>query len=119
MHFHKLAATILLLTTPVAARAAMQDFIVVNGTGYEIESIYVGETGTKVLGNDVIGRDKLRDGERANITFDSSMNVCSYDLVVRFKNATQATWDNLDLCKTTKVWLLLDKQSNITFARIR
>ena len=114
MPLHRFTAATLIFDMPVVAHAATQDFTILNRTGYQIDSIYVGEAGTRILGNDVMGRDKLEDGERVAVTFDRNTEVCRYDLTVEYHDATRATWSDLDLCEISRVSLFWDKQSQLT-----
>ena len=103
---------------PCVASAATQDLTVVNRTGYRIDRIYVGEVGSSDWGNDVMGRDRLEDGERVDISFDRQTRACHWNLMVEYHDATKATWADLDLCEISNVALFWDKLSRTTVARV-
>jgi hypothetical protein len=87
------------------AAASDQDFKLVNKTGYQIDSIYVGAHSSSEWGSDIMGRDALSDGEVVNITFPRRTSACSFDIKVAYNDGDEATWDSVDLCKVSKVTL--------------
>lgn len=87
------------------ALAADQDFQLVNKTGYQIDSVYVGPHSSSSWGSDVMGRDALADGELVNISFPRRTNACSFDIKVAYNDGDEATWDSVNLCKVSKVTL--------------
>ena len=105
--------------TSSTANAASQDVTVHNQTGYPIESIYVSEVGAADWGNDVMGWYTLRNGEAVHITFDRQTLACRWNLMVRYKDQTEATWTDLDFCRTTEISLLVDARSGSPIARVR
>lgn len=87
------------------AAASDQDFKLVNKTGYQIDSVYVGAHSSSEWGHDIMGRDALSDGEAVNITFPRRTSACSFDIKVAYNDGDEATWDSVDLCKVAKVTL--------------
>jgi hypothetical protein len=90
------------------ARAGEQDFKLVNKTGYQIDSVYVGASSSKSWGNDIMGRDALADGETVNITFPHTTSACSFDIKVKYNDGDTAEWSQVDLCKWEKISLFWD-----------
>ena len=109
-------ALALLLAAP-SAWAASQDFTVVNRTGYPIQTIHVTEAGSRDWGNDVMGRETLNPGERVEVSFDRSTRVCQWDLMVEYRDRTQAVWTGLNLCEVSRVALFWDGRTRETIAR--
>ena len=116
MWLYRLTLATLTLAVPSVAFAASQDFTVTNHTQYQIDSIYVGEAGTNILGNDVMGRDKLESGERVAITFDRDTKVCRYDLTIKYHDSTRVTFENLNVCDIEVVSLYWNKQNHSTIS---
>ena len=113
---HRVLAA-LLAAGPSTAWAASQDFTVVNRTGYPIQTIHVTEAGSRDWGNDVMGRETLQPGERVDIAFDRGTRVCRWDLMVEYRDRTQAVWRGLNLCDTSRVALFWDGRTRETVAR--
>ena len=106
-----------LIAAPAAASAASQDFTVVNRTGFPIQTIHVTEAGSRDWGNDVMGRETLKPGERVEISFDRTTRVCRWDLMVEYRDRTQAVWTGLNLCELSRVALFWDSRTRETVAR--
>jgi len=88
------------------AAAADQDFKLLNKTGYQIDSVYVGPHSSSEWGRDIMGQDALSDGEAAvNITFPHRTSACSFDIKVAYNDGDEATWDSVNLCKVSTVTL--------------
>ena len=87
------------------AAASDQDFQILNKTGYQIDSVYVGPHSSSEWGRDIMGRDSLSDGEAVNITFPNRTSACSYDVKAAYNDGDEATWDSANLCKVSKVTL--------------
>jgi hypothetical protein len=100
-----LAAT---LAVTGGAHAGEQDFKLINKTGYQIDSVYVGASSSKSWGNDIMGRDALADGETVNITFPHTTSACSFDIKVKYNDGDTAEWSQVDLCKWEKISLFWD-----------
>ena len=110
-------AALLACAAPAAVHAASQDFAVLNRTGYQIDSIHLSEAGLGQWGNDVIGRDTLLPGERLDVSFDRSALRCHWDLMVKYHDASKATWTDLDLCQISTVSLFWDPRTRLATAR--
>ena len=102
---HKLSAGVAFCLVAVPALASDQDFELVNKTGYQIDSVYVGAHSSSQWGSDIMGRDSLSDGEVVNITFPRRTSACSFDIRVAYNDGDEATWDSVNLCKVSKVTL--------------
>lgn len=105
------------LLAPGTARAADQDFDIINRTGYQIDSIYVSTTNDRNWGEDVMGKDALADGETVHITFPARTSACNYDLKVKYNDGDESTWSNLNLCRISKISLFWDRRANQTRAQ--
>lgn len=109
-------ATAALIVSGGLARAADQDFTLLNKTGYQIDSVFVSETSNRHWGEDVMGRDTLDNGDSVHIRFNKSADACNWDLRVKYNDGDQATWNNLNLCNISKVTLFWDRRNQTTRA---
>ncbi len=105
MHLRPLLCGLAFCGLALPAAAADQDFKLVNKTGYQIDSVYVGPHSSSQWGRDIMGQDALSDGEGVNITFPNRTSACSYDIKVAYNDGDEATWDSVNLCKVSKVTL--------------
>ena len=108
------AATALFLQAP--AFAGQQDFTVTNKTGYPIKHLYVAENHSNSWQEDVLGRDVLNDGEYFELAFGKAEQTCKWDMKVVYDDGESAVWENLDLCKISKVTLKWNKNTGVTNA---
>ncbi len=99
------AAFALFATLAVPAMAADQDFRIVNRTGYQIDEVYVGASSSRSWGKDLMGKDALSDGESVNITFPNRTTACKFDIMVKYNDGDDATWNGVNLCQVSKVTL--------------
>ena len=104
------------LATP-QARAASQDFGLVNRTGFEIESLYLREAGADRWGNNVLGIESLGPGGRVHVAFARSEQGCGWDLMVRYRNEDTAVWPHVDLCAIRTIALFWDRVTGLTVAK--
>jgi len=99
------------------AQQARQDFTLLNKTGYDIREIYVSPTQSRDWGADIIGTDMLVDGNFANVTFNRNATACRWDLkVVYDDDGSEAIWNNIDLCRISKITIRYNRKSDTTSA---
>ncbi len=117
MHLKSLLACAIMFS-PCFARAADQDFKVVNKTGYQIDSVYLSTPNDNDWGSDVMGQSSLADGEVVNITFSKGTQACKWDMkVVYHDDDSSAVWKALDLCSISKVSLYWNDKTQVTTAK--
>ena len=63
-------------------QSIIQNFTLVNKTGYELDQVYVSPAASKNWHEDILGQDTLADGQNAKITFAPENEICKYDLKV-------------------------------------
>ena len=105
-----------LLLLPLAARAADQDFTLVNRTGYEIDEVYVSSSASKSWGKDVLGDDVLEDRQSSEIEFPEGTRGCKWDLRVVYSDGDKAEWGGVNLCNVSKVTLFYNRKTDETRA---
>ncbi|MBV9785920.1 MAG: hypothetical protein JO264_19110 [Acidisphaera sp.] len=111
-------AAAFLITAPLAAEAAKQDFTLVNHTGYQIDSVYVSQSSSNDWGKDVMGRDTLDDGESVDISFEHGGRTCHWDIRVEYHDGDKAEWSNVNLCDISRVTLHWNRQNQETRATV-
>jgi hypothetical protein len=102
-----LAAAILFACT-TAASASDADFTLVNKTGYQVDSVYVGPSKSESWGKDILGRSALADGESVDIAFPHSGSECIFDIKVVYHDEDKKEWSGVDLCKYEKISIFWD-----------
>ena len=98
-----IAGALLASAMATAAFAARQDFTITNHTGHTIMTLNVSPHSDTRWGPDILGRDTLANGERAQITFDRDEDQCHWDIKVTYDDGTANDLRAVDLCHTTEV----------------
>lgn len=113
-----LAATAALaLLAPAGAQAqGMQDFALINATGYQISQVFVAPSKSEDWEEDVLGQDVLDDGETVNIRFAAKTRTCNYDLKVIYEDGDEAEWRKFDLCTVSKITIHWNRKQGTTWA---
>ena len=60
----------------VTVSAGDQDFTLRNRTGYTIEQVYVSAANDNNWGEDILGRDTMKDGDSTEIQFSRRESSC-------------------------------------------
>lgn len=103
--FSVVATVVAVIMQTGSVRAGDQDFTVHNKTGVEIHELYVSPHSTNEWEEDVLGQDKLPDGEDLDITFSPKEDAELWDLKVVDGQGGSITWENLKLTEITDVTL--------------
>ena len=106
-----------LLAAPMVALAqGKQDFTLTNGTGYDINEVYVAPSKSKSWEEDVLGWDVLSNGDAVEITFPKKVSVCMYDLKVVYSDGTEAEWAGFNLCEVSEITIRYNRKTDETWA---
>jgi hypothetical protein len=106
---------LVILSARVSAQAK-QDFTLVNKIGFTINNLYITTHDANEWGEDILGKDAMPNGDELDIQFHPKENVCLWDLRIEDKDGNYIEWENIDLCKWTKVTLHYEgKQATATF----
>ncbi len=103
-----LSAAALLVTMIAPSRPATPsplDFALVNKTGITVTHVYVTPTDAEEWGDDIMEKDVLANNESVDIVFDRKETTCSWDLKVTDKDGDDVEWEELNLCKASKITL--------------
>lgn len=90
------------------AQAGVQDFTLVNNTGYDIHYVYVSSTQSQSWEEDVLGSSILYNGTSVNITFNAPADQCTWDLKVIDQDSDAFEFYNINLCSVSIVTLVLE-----------
>jgi hypothetical protein len=85
------------------------DFTLINKTGLVIHELYVSPAKDDEWGDDILGRDVLKNGEKVDITFSPKAKACAWDMKIVDEDKDSVEWTNLDLCKADEITLLYEK----------
>ncbi|HEV7371318.1 hypothetical protein [Arenibaculum sp.] len=105
-----------LAVSSAALAQGMQDFRLVNRTGYDIREVYVSPTSTDSWEEDVMGKDFFGNGTFVDINFHPATSACEYDLKVVYTDDEEAVWEDFDLCTITAITLFYDNKTRTTTA---
>ena len=100
-----LAVVVFATVTLHAAQNRKLDFSLVNKTGLTIDEVYVSPTDDDEWGEDVMGKDVLKNGESVDIEFSRKETTCLWDLKVVDSEEDSIEWTKLDLCKANEITL--------------
>lgn len=110
------AALVLGLSTSAQAEGSDNDFTLVNKTGYTLDKVYVSPHDTKEWGEDIMGKDTLKDGEEVKITFSPNADADHFDVKVVYDDKTEAIWADLELPKINKLTIHWNDKTQETTA---
>ena len=85
--------------------AGDQDFSLVNRTGLTVVELYVSPANDDHWGEDVLGRDVLKNGETVDIKFSRSEDTCNWDIKIVDDDEDDVVWEDFNLCKISKITL--------------
>ena len=108
------AALLACAATP--AVAGVQDFSVINDTGYDIYEVYVSPSRAGDWQEDVMGSDVLVNGGTTDISFARDEDSCMWDLKVVYEDDDTAAWNAINLCEVSAVTLEYDAKTGRTWA---
>ena len=115
-YFFGIIAVIFGLSVPAMVSAGDADFTLVNQTGYDISEVYISPVNRRNWGRDRLGDGTLDKNKSKLFTFSDKAN-CNQDLKVVFDdNASDAIWENLDLCAINKITLRYNRATKAVTA---
>ena len=104
-----MAACVLAVFATISASAMAArpnlDFKLINKTGLTIDEVYVSPSDDDEWGEDVLGRDVLKNGEAVDIEFSRKETKCKWDLKVVDSDKDEVEWTEIDLCKAEEITL--------------
>src|ERR1041385_2871670 len=97
----------------------VQDFVLHNQTGVEINSVFVSPHSADDWQEDVLGQDTLANGQSVKITFNDRDKHVHWDLKVTDKNGNALEWYDLNLVEIEEVTLHWDAAKKKGWADIK
>lgn len=94
--------------TVTAAQRRNLDFTLVNKTGLDINEVCLSPTSDSEWGEDVMGKDILKSGEKVDITFSSAETDCNWDLKIVDEDDDDIIWTKLNLCTANEITLMYE-----------
>jgi hypothetical protein len=92
-------------TGAAAGGQAEQDFTIVNNTGHIVITLNVSPSREASWGPNILGGDKLGNGESAQITFARGETECIFDIKATYEDGDTTDERNVNLCKVATVTL--------------
>jgi hypothetical protein len=102
---------------PALAQDAKQDFKLVNKTGYDLKSIFIGPSSSEKWSPVTVDQPSITDGMTVNMHFTPGTKTCHWDLkVVYAEDDSSAVWQKIDLCTVEKITIKYDRNKDVTSA---
>ncbi|MDQ3069855.1 MAG: hypothetical protein M3R55_09025 [Acidobacteriota bacterium] len=98
-------AVMALSSTTAAFQGKNLDFKLINKTGLQISELYLSTSDDDKWGEDVLGRDVLKNGEDVDITFSSGETKCMWDLKIVDSDEDDVIWTKINLCEASVITL--------------
>ncbi len=98
------------------------DFDLINKTGYTIKDIYVAPTTQREWGDDIMGKQLLKDGETVEISFDSGETAHKWDIYVTwdgYEADEDVFWIGFDLSIIEEITLFYNEKTGKTWAEFK
>ena len=109
-----LAMPLSLAVTNAASAQGRQDFTLVNRTGYQINELYIGPSSSDNWGEDLMPRSVLPDRAALDITFSRRSAGCLWDIRVVYADGDDAEFEQVNLCRLTRLTLFWNRQAGET-----
>jgi hypothetical protein len=85
--------------------SANLDFIILNRTGQTIVELNISPAGEESWTDNLLHYRDVPDQERAAASFARDVELCRWDVRVRFDDGNRRSWPAVDLCDTIRVEL--------------
>lgn len=91
--------------TEMSEEAANLDFIIVNHTGQTIVEMNISPRGEESWSDNLLHYPEVPDQERAAASFSRDVELCRWDIRVRYQGGSRQSWPAVNLCDTVRVEL--------------
>lgn len=96
MRIISLVAAMMLVS--VASQAADRSVDIVNKTGLTMIHFYASNSGTNSWEEDILGNDKLANGDTQPINVKDGTGACKFDFKAVFAGGASSIRENIDVC---------------------
>jgi hypothetical protein len=83
------------------AHAADRNVDIVNNTGLTMIHFYASNSGTNAWEEDILGHDKLADGDTQPVDINDGTGACKFDFKAVFEGGASSVKTNIDVCTIT------------------
>ena len=90
------------------------DFALTNFTGATLKAVYISPSDSPGWEENVLGSDKLEDGNTVNIRFSSEERVSLWDLRVDGADGHYAEWKSINLSDVSRITLHINLDKGAT-----
>ena len=105
---------------PHAALAGVQDFTLINDTGYPLRAVYVSPSDQESWQEDILGDEVLEDEGEIELQFERSESECLWDMkVVYDDDGSASVWQELDLCAYSVITIRYDRATDRSTAVVQ
>lgn len=91
--------------TELPETSANLDFIMVNHTGQTILELNISPAGDESWSDNLLHYPEVQDQERAAASFSRDVELCRWDVRVRYQGGNRQSWPAVNLCDTVRVEL--------------
>ena len=85
--------------------SANLDFIILNRTGQTIVELNISPRGEESWSTNLLHYPEVPDQERAAASYSRDVELCRWDVRVRFVGGSRQSWPAVNLCDTVRVEL--------------
>lgn len=89
----------------MSEEAANLDFIIVNHTGQTIVELNISPRGEESWSANLLHYREVEDQERAAASYSRDVELCRWDVRVRYQGGSRQSWPAVNLCDTVRVEL--------------
>jgi hypothetical protein len=85
--------------------SANLDFIILNRTGQTIVELNISPRGEESWSTNLLHYREVEDQERAAASYSRDVELCRWDVRVRYVGGSRQSWPAINLCDTVRVEL--------------
>jgi hypothetical protein len=91
--------------TELPEGSANLDFVMLNRTGQTIVELNISPAGEESWSDNLLHYPEVPDQERAAASYARDVELCRWDIRVRFPSGQRRSWPAMNLCDTVRVEL--------------
>ncbi|HYD13620.1 MAG TPA: hypothetical protein VEC11_12305 [Allosphingosinicella sp.] len=91
--------------TELPEGSANLDFVMLNRTGQTIVELNISPAGEESWSDNLLHYPEVPDQERAAASYARDVELCRWDIRVRFPSGQRRSWPAVNLCDTVRVEL--------------